>query len=105
MQVLKGKGKIYDIDENYMDEVAYEIHQETPGKNGSGEWRGEITLDNCVKLTGKCIIELDDGRRVPCLTIMKTTSSFDLAFDHYEIQGAGALTRQNVPDMNNRVNK
>lgn len=92
MQVLRGKGRIYDTNENYLDEVTYEIHQEAAGKNGGGEWRGEMILDNCVKMTGRCIIELSDGRRIPCLTMMKTTSSFDLAFDHYELQGTGPLT-------------
>jgi hypothetical protein len=91
MQFFKGKGKIYDTNEQYLDEVTYEIQQESPGKNGSKEWRGEIILDNCVKLTGKCIIELSNGRRFPCITRMKTTSSFDLAFDHYELEGTGAF--------------
>ena len=91
MEILKGKGKLYDINENYLDEAAYEIHHESSGKNGAGEWRGEMIVDNCVRLTGKCIIELSDGRRVHCITMMKKTSCFDLAFDNYELKGTGPL--------------
>jgi hypothetical protein len=92
MQILRGKGKIYDSRENYINEVTYEIYQKSPAASDGGEWWGEIILDKCVMLKGNLIIELDDGRRGHCMTTMKTTSSFGLAFDSYNLKGMGALT-------------
>jgi hypothetical protein len=92
MQILRGKGKIYDSSENYLDEVTYEIHQKSPAESDGREWWGEITLDKCMMLAGNCIIELNDGRRGLCTTKMKTTSSFGLAFDSYNLEGTGSLT-------------
>jgi hypothetical protein len=91
MQISRGKGKIYDSSENYLDEVTYEIHQKSPAESDGREWWGEITLDKCVMLAGNYIIELDDGRRGLCTTKMKTTSSFGLAFDSYNLEGTGSL--------------
>jgi hypothetical protein len=93
MQIFKGKGKIYDNSENYLDEIIYEIHQKSPAESDGKEWWGEITLDKCIILTGNYIIELNDGRRGPCVASMKTHSSFGLAFDSYNLEGTGSLTR------------
>lgn len=91
MQILRGKGKIYDSSENYLGEVAYEIYHKYPTEPDGQEWWGEITFDKCIILTGNYIIELEDGRRGPCVTTMKTISSFGLAFDSYNLEGTGSL--------------
>jgi len=92
MQILRGKGKIYDSSKNYLDEVTYEIHHKTATEPDGPGWWGEITLDKCMMLAGNCIIELNDGRRGLCTAKMKTTSSFGLAFDSYNLEGTGSLT-------------
>ena len=92
MQIFRGKGKIYDSRENYIDEVTYEIHHNSQTDSAGPGWWGEITLDKCIMLAGNYIIELDDGRRGLCTAKMKTTSSFGLAFDSYNLEGTGSLT-------------
>jgi hypothetical protein len=92
MQIFRGKGKIYDSSENYLDEVTYEIRHKSPTEPAGPEWWGEITPDRDIIPIGNYIIELEDGRRGPCITTMKTTSSFGLVFDSYNLEGTGSLT-------------
>ena len=91
MQVIRGKGKIYDINENYLDEVNYEIHLKS-NKTAGAEWWGEITPQKDIMPVGNHIIELEDGRRGPCVTQMNTYSSFGLVVDSFKLQGTGPLT-------------
>jgi len=94
MQIFRGKGKIYDSRENYLDDVTYEIYQKSSNGTAGAEWRGEITPDKAIMPVGNHIIELDDGRRVPCIIKIKTTSSFGLVVDSYDLEGTGSLTHQ-----------
>ena len=87
-QVFRGKGKLYDSSNNYIDKVTYNIYL----KSTTPEWWGEITPDNGVMPAGNYIIELDDGRRGPCIIKIKTTSSFDLVVDSFDIEVTGSLT-------------
>lgn len=98
MQIFRGKGKIYDCHENFLDNVTYEIHLQTPTESTGAEWWGEITPDNGIMPVGKYIIELDDGRRGRCLTSMKTNSSFGLVVDTYHLEGTGPLQRKKEPN-------
>jgi len=93
MQILRGKGKIYDSHEDYLDEVTYEIHFKSANESGGTEWWGEITPANGTMPVGNYIIELDDGHRGSCITSMNTTSSFGLVVDTYNLEGAGPLAR------------
>ena len=93
MQILRGKGKIYDINENYIDEVTYDIYNRSSSGASGAEWRGEITPSNGIMPVGNHIIELDDGRRGPCIISIKTTSSFGLVIDSYNVEGTGPLKR------------
>jgi len=93
MQTLRGKGKIYDSSENYVDEVTYDISLNPPTESARGKWWGEITPKQSLMLVGNYIIELDDGRRGPCVIEMKTTSSFGLVVDSFNLKGAGPLTQ------------
>lgn len=92
MLIFRGKGKIYDSRQNYLDEVTYEIHQKSLAESDGREWWGEIILDKCMMPAGNYIIELNDGRRGTCIAHMKTTSSFGLAFDSYNLEGTGSFT-------------
>lgn len=89
MQILRGKGKIYDSHENYLDEVTYEIQYQSPAGSNGEEWWGEITPDNGIMPVGNYIIELNDGRRGQCVIRMKTNSSFGLVIDTYHLEGTG----------------
>ena len=91
-QVLRGKGKLYDSSNNYIDEVTYDIYHKSTTESAGPEWRGEITPDNGVMPAGNYIIELDDGRRGPCIVKIKTTSSFDLVVDSFDIEGTGSIS-------------
>ncbi len=90
MQILRGKGKLYDSRGGYLDEITYELFFKS--RNGAGvEWRGEIIPENCIMPVGKHIIELEDGRRGTCLTGINTYSSFELVVDSFSIKGTGPL--------------
>lgn len=93
MQIFRGKGKIYDSSENYVDEVTYDIHDRSSTDASETEWRGEITPNNGIMPVGNHIIELDDGRRGPCVISIKATSSFGLVVDSYNVEGTGPLER------------
>jgi hypothetical protein len=92
MQILRGKGKIYDSRENYVDKVTYEIYHKSSAERDGAEWWGEVTPDKGIMLVGNYIIELDDGRRGPCITKIRTNSSFGLVVDSYNLEGTGSLT-------------
>ena len=92
MQILRGKGQIFDIHESYIGKVKYYIEHKATNENDGGEWRGEITPDNGIILTGNYIIELEDRRKGTCIVGMKTTSSFGLVFDSFSVEGTGPLT-------------
>jgi hypothetical protein len=89
MQNLHGKGKLYDTGENLIGEVHYDISLKSPG----AEWWGEIIPGNGIMPVGSYIIELEDGRRGPCNTKIRTNSSFGLVVDSFDIEGAGPLSR------------
>ena len=94
MQILRGKGKIYDINENYIDEVTYDIYDRSSSESFIVEWQGEITPGNGIMPVGNHIIELDDGRRGACIISIKATSSFGLVVDRYNVEGISPLKRQ-----------
>ena len=92
MQIYRGRGKLYDSRHRYLDDITYEIFCKSSQKSDGAEWRGEITPDNGIMPLGSHVIELDDGRRGTCNIKVKTTSSFELVVDSYDIEGTGALT-------------
>ena len=92
MQVFRGKGKIYDSSENFIDEVTYEIHLKSNESTGA-VWWGEIIPQKDIMPVGKYIIELEDGRKGHCITKMRTNSSFGLVVDSYNLEGTGPLTQ------------
>ena len=94
MQIHRGKGKICDSRGNYLDDVTYEIYQKSSNETAGAEWCGEITPDKAIMPVGNHIIELDDGRRGLCIIKIKTTSSFGLVVDSYNLEGTGAFTHQ-----------
>ena len=91
MQVLRGKGKLYNNSSAFLDSVAYIIHIISEDKSGVVKWRGEITPDNGVMPVGKHILELEDGRKGSCSASMKTNSSFGLVVDSFNIEGLERL--------------
>ena len=93
MQIFRGKGKIYDSSKNYIDEVTYDIYHKSPTEPNEAEWWGEITPNKDIMPAGNYIIELDDGRKGPCIIKTKTTSSFGLVVDSYDLEGNGPLTQ------------
>ncbi len=92
MQVFRGKGKIYDSSENYLDEVTYEIFHKPSTDSAESQWYGEITPSKAIMPVGNYIIELEDGRKGPCNIGLKTTSSFGLVVDSFNLKGTGPLT-------------
>jgi hypothetical protein len=94
MKILRGRGKIYTSQGEYLDEVTYEIYLKS--SNGTGtEWLGEITPDAGILPVGNHIIELEDGRRGTGITGINTYSSFELVVDSFSIEGTGPLKPQN----------
>jgi len=93
MQIFRGKGKIYDISKNYLDEVTYEIFHKSSTDSAKPEWYGEITPSKAIMPVGNYIIELDNGRKGRCIIRLKTSSSFDLVVDSFDLEGAGPLTQ------------
>ena len=90
MEVLRGKGRIYDSNGGYLDEITYELFLNS--RNGSGaEWWGEIIPDKGIMPVGEYIIELDDGRRGTGTAGINTYSSFELVVDSFGIKGTGPL--------------
>ena len=51
MQIIEGKGKVYDSSENYLDTVSHQIQQDSKRKNGARDWQKKMIMDNCVRLT------------------------------------------------------
>jgi len=94
MQTLRGKGKIYDSNETFLDEVDYDIYYKPPAGTSRPEWQGEITPANGIMPTGDHVIELDDGRRGPCVIRIRTNSSFGLVVDSFDAEGTGPLIHQ-----------
>jgi len=93
MQTLRGKGRIYDSSEKFIDEVTYEIHLKSATESAGPVWRGEITPDKGIMLVGNYIIELQNGCKGHCITKMNTYSSFGLVIDSYNLEGTGPLTQ------------
>jgi hypothetical protein len=91
MRNFRGKGKIYDSKMTYLSEVVYDIYDKYPAGNSGAKWRGEITPDNGIMPMGNHIIELDDGRRGPCIIKINTYSSFGLVVDSFDVEGTGPL--------------
>ena len=91
MKTLRGKGKLYDSRENYIDEITYEIYHKPTNNSVGEEWRGEITPGKGIMPVGNFIIELDDGRKGACTISMNTYSSFGLVVDSFSIEGTGPL--------------
>ena len=91
MQIYRGKGKLYDSNRNFAGNVTYEIFDKSINESGA-DWQGEITPHNGIMPVGNYIIELEDGRSGPCIIRVKTTSSFELVVDSYDIEGTGRLT-------------
>ena len=97
MEILRGRGKIYDSRGVYLDEVTYGIS--LPSRNGTGvDWWGEITPDSGIMPIGNHIIELEDGRRGPGITGINTYSSFELVVDSFSIKGTGPMTLKEEAD-------
>jgi hypothetical protein len=92
MQTLRGKGKIYDTDGSFLSEVVYDIYYRTKVKKIWPEWRGEITPNDGIIPSGNHILELEDGRRGLCIVSIKTSSSFGLVVDSFDVEGTGPLT-------------
>lgn len=90
MQLLKGRGKIYGPDKTFLGEVDYEINYRLP--DSGMKWLGEITPVNGIMPVGEYILELQDGCRGPCSVCIKTTSSFGLVVDSFNVEGIGPLT-------------
>ena len=90
MQTLRGKGKLYDSNLKYLDDITYQIYLKS--RNGTGaDWVGEITPNRGIIPVGEHIIELEDGRRGPGITGINTFSSFELVVDSFSIRGTGPL--------------
>ena len=93
MQILRGRGKIYTSQGEYLDKVTYDIYLKS--RNGTGtEWQGEITPDSGIMPFGEYIIEVEDGRRGHGTIGINTYSSFELVVDSFSIKGTGPLTPQ-----------
>ena len=90
MQVFRGKGKIYDSNDKFIDEVTYEIHLKS-NKPAGPVWWGEIIPQKDIMPVGNHIIELEDGRRGTCITRMNTYSLFGLVTDSYSLEGTNQL--------------
>ena len=94
MQILRGRGKIYTSQGEYLDKVTYDIYLKS--RNGTGtEWQGEITPDSDIIPLGNHIIELEDGRRGTGITGINTYSSFELVVDSFSIKGTSPFKIQN----------
>lgn len=93
MQVFRGTGKLYDSGKIFIDNVTYEIHLQS-NKPTKPIWWGEITPQKDTMPVGNYIIELEDGRRAPCISRMNTYSSFGLVVDSYRLEGTGPLSLQ-----------
>ena len=93
MNILRGRGKIYTSQGEYLDEVTYEIYLKS--RNGTGtEWQGEIVPDSGILPVGNHIIELEDGRRGIGITGINTYSSFELVVDSFSIKGTGPFKHE-----------
>ena len=90
MQILRGKGKLYDSNGKYVDDVTYEIHLKS-NKPTRPAWWGEIIPQKDIMPVGNHIIELEDGRKGTCITSMNTYSSFGLVTDSYSLEGTSPI--------------
>ncbi len=90
MQILRGKGKLYDSSENFLDDVTYEIHLKS-NQPARPLWWGEIVPHKDIMPVGNYIIELEDGRRGTCIIRMNTYSSFGLVTDSFSVEGTSPI--------------
>ena len=103
MQVTRGKGKLYDSSNNFVDEVSYAIYNISLTGNPTTRWWGEILPSQAILPIGSYIIELEDGHRGPCRTSMNTYSSFDFVVDSVHVEGTGPFmwTKESSDDKSN----
>jgi hypothetical protein len=87
MKVLRGKGKLYNAGGTFLGRVDYDINYQNPASGK--EWSGEIIPESGIIPAGEHILELEDGRQARCIIRIKTTSSFGLVVDSFDVEGAG----------------
>ena len=94
MQVVNGRGRLYDADgEQVIANVNYQIWEKPQMEHTPGEWRGEFTVDRVIWPSGEYIIELEDGRKGTCLIdVEQSVHDGCPILYRYGLKGNGALT-------------
>jgi len=88
-KILKGRGRLYSSDaQRILIDITYEI-QENPEWTGTQSgWSGQCTTSTNIA-PGKCILQLQDGRKGACTVKPKIMSIGGGTV--YSIQGVGKL--------------
>ena len=92
MQILRGKGKIYDTDDACLGEIVYNITVKASTGESGEQWQGEITPGDGIMPVGDYVIELEDGRRGLCVSKILSYSSFGLVVDSFGVEGTGPFS-------------
>lgn len=89
-KILRGRGTLYNTEgARILVKITYEIQENTEWTNTQSGWSGQCTTEGNAAL-GKCIINLQDGRRGVCLVKPKIMSVGGRG-TVYSIQGIGKL--------------
>ena len=65
--MVKGTGKLYNVDgKEVVSTINYDIYEKPETEDSTGEWYGELTLDQDIWPPSKYIIELEDKRKSTC---------------------------------------
>jgi hypothetical protein len=88
--ILRGRGKLYNSEgARILISVTYEITEKPEWVGTLSGWQGQCTADSNIA-PGKCVIQLQDGRRGICMVKPKIMSVGGRGAV-YSVQGTGKL--------------
>ena len=91
MEIISGKGKLYDTDEKQIiANVEYEIYHTPPTTYALGEWYGSFVPEGThIPSLGEHILVLQDNRKGK--VIISRINVEPGGLNYYEFQGSGSL--------------
>lgn len=89
-KILRGRGKLYNYEgARVLINISYEIQERSEWSGTKMGWTGQCTTESAIK-PGKCVIQLQDGRRGICMVSPKILSVSGRG-TVYNVQGIGKL--------------
>ena len=88
-KILRGRGRLYNSEgPRLLIDITYEIQENPEWVGTQSGWSGQCTTNSNIT-PGRCIIQLQDGRRGACMVKPKIMSLGGGTV--YSVQGTGKL--------------